>query len=617
MYMHKAKRRRVYSSLLESSPRFAWLRIVMLRVFATSTLLIILTLFPTSSVHADVNDFDVTNFKADYYLSKHSPHGSMRIVEQISVDFRGQNHGILRAIPKSYDRHPLRIQIASIQKSDGSTWPYTTYEQSGNLVLRIGDANRLITGSQQFIIDYSVQNVATFYDTHDEVFWDINGDQWSQKFLDVQATFHLEDDITLRPTNAGIISSSSLCLTGKFGSTENACTVTTSQDGKKISVTTERELYPYETLSVVLAFNKGTFQPYTWRDTVREHIADIAIGVAALVVLATVITYFWRVGKDYNLNAGVIAEYSPPKGLDVLQAGMLDDYKLDGRDITASIIDLAVRGYIRIKEVDHRIMKIFKRTKVDLVLINTDTSKLSESQVDILNAFFPGMNKGEVVSLGTYQPELARAVQKIEERLAKDLTTAGLFDKNPKKANGKMIVLMIGAIVLCVLCIFFAAYIALIICIITVITSIVLMAKMPRRTRTGQQTHQDLQGLKLYIKTADKDRITALQSSGAPLAANAHEPTRTVELFEKLLPYAIIFGLEKTWAKQFESIYDTPPDWYAGNWATFSALSLTNSIGTASTAMSTSFTAPSSSGGSGFSGGGAGGGGGGGGGGGW
>ncbi len=606
--------RQTHLSQLETSPLIAWLRIVLLGVFVTSTLLIILTVIPVRSVHADVNDFDVTSFKADYYLGKQSPHGSMRITERISVDFRGQNHGILRAIPKSYNDHPLNIKIASVKKADGSVWPYTTYDQAGNLVLKIGDPDSTVTGQQQFNIDYSVENVATFYDTHDELFWDINGDQWSQKFLNVEANFHLGEGVLLKPSAGGI---SSMCLTGKFGSNESACIIDINERRDLISVASTRSLYPFETMSVVLAFDKGTFAPYTWRDTIREHLADIIIGAAALVLLVAIVTYFWRVGKDYDLKAGVVAEYGPPKGVDVLQAGILDDYKIDGRDITAGVIDLAVHGYVRIKEVDHRILKIFKRTKVDLVLINADTSKLSESRVDILKAFFPGMTKDEVTPLGTYQPALAKAIQKIEEQLAKDLTDAGMFDKNPKKTSGKMIILMIIAIALCVLCIFFTAFIALIVSIIAVITSIVLMAKIPRRSRAGQRTHQDLQGLKLYIKTAEKDRLAALQSSSAPLAVNAHEPVRSVELFEKLLPYAIIFGLEKTWAKQFESIYNTPPDWYVGNWATFSALSLTNSINTASTAMSSSFTAPSSSGGSGFSGGSAGGGGGGGGGGGW
>jgi uncharacterized membrane protein len=95
-------------------------------------------------------------------------------------------------------------------------------------------------------------------------------------------------------------------------------------------------------------------------------------------------------------------------------------------------------------------------------------------------------------------------------------------------------------------------------------------------------------------------------------------PKRTVELFEKLLPYAMVLGVEEAWAKQFENIYKTPPDWYQGNWSAFSAVYLTTSLNSGvQSAVNTAFSSPSSSSGSGFSGGGSGGGGGGGGGGGW
>jgi uncharacterized membrane protein len=108
-----------------------------------------------------------------------------------------------------------------------------------------------------------------------------------------------------------------------------------------------------------------------------------------------------------------------------------------------------------------------------------------------------------------------------------------------------------------------------------------------------------------------------LQSPGAKYATNAKEPKRTVNLFEKLLPYAVIFGVEKDWAKQFDNIYKQPPAWYQGNWSTFNTYMLASHISSATSSFNASFSPPSSSSSSGFSGGGAGGGGGGGGGGGW
>jgi uncharacterized membrane protein len=129
---------------------------------------------------------------------------------------------------------------------------------------------------------------------------------------------------------------------------------------------------------------------------------------------------------------------------------------------------------------------------------------------------------------------------------------------------------------------------------------------------------EKIKGLKLYLETAEKDRIAMLQSPDAPYAAKSSEPKKTVELFEKLLPFAIVLGVENQWAKQFESIYTTPPDWYSGNWGAFSAVYLASSLGGSMEAMGATFTPSGSSSSSGFGGGGfSGGGGGGGGGGGW
>jgi uncharacterized membrane protein YgcG len=222
-------------------------------------------------------------------------------------------------------------------------------------------------------------------------------------------------------------------------------------------------------------------------------------------------------------------------------------------------------------------------------------------------------------------------MQKSEDDLAGKLFNDGYFIKDPKKVrNGYRI----WAVVL-----FFLAWIlgfgaGAIHSSLTIapIAGIILAAVvifgfsfiMPARTELGVAAYDALLGLKDYIKLAEADRLKFLQSpKGAEkLPAAEHfdpkTPEAKIKLFEKLLPYAMIFNLEKDWAKQFNDIYTTPPSWYqGGNWNAFNAGYLVGSLGDFTGAANGSFAAPSSSSGSGFSGGGAGGGGGGGGGGGW
>jgi len=145
---------------------------------------------------------------------------------------------------------------------------------------------------------------------------------------------------------------------------------------------------------------------------------------------------------------------------------------------------------------------------------------------------------------------------------------------------------------------------------------------MPSRSAAGVQVHDQLLGLKQYMKYAEEDRIKFLQSpEGAEKIQEAglspNDPKFRLKLFESLLPYAIILGLEKDWAKQFVDVYVAPPSWYGGNMSTFNSVYLASSLNSFISANNVVFAAPSGSGGGGFGGGGAGGGGGGGGGGGW
>ena len=172
--------------------------------------LVLLALAPT--VHADLNDFTVTSFKADYTLTKADPQGQLNVSEAINVDFTDQNHGILRAIPDSYKGHSLELKVDSITSTSGAPTEYSTYQSGGNTVLKIGDPTRTVTGAQEYTINYTLNNVISFYQDHDELYWDINGNQWTQAFENVTATLHL-------PRGLQLNSQAPVCYAGATGST--------------------------------------------------------------------------------------------------------------------------------------------------------------------------------------------------------------------------------------------------------------------------------------------------------------------------------------------------------------------------------------------------------------
>lgn len=552
---------------------------------------------------ADVNDFTITAFTADYWLDNKDPQGSLRVKEEINVLFTDNNHGILRALPKSYNGQNLRTKFEKVTRPDGSTWPYTTYTENDNVVGKIGDPNQTVTGAQTFIVEYTMQNVVTFYGDRDELYWDVNGDQWQQPFENVTARFHMPDNLSV--TDA-------ICFSGAFGTNTQQCDV--NRMDNTVFMTTTQRLDSYETLSGVIGFQKGYFTAPTFTDWVKDHALWLAGGLGLpLLIGSWAFRRWYRDGRDLKGRGVIIPEYSPPHNMSAAEAGALMDYKVDTKDISATIIDLAIRKYLRIVETKEKKL-IRTATTYQFELLNPDFSTLKPYEQKVLQAIFPSQQVGEVTDLSALKNKFYKEAQSIQKSIPEGLVTNGYLPRTASKATGSM---MIFAAVLIGAAFFVRGPVGLGLAISGVIVGVFALL-MPKRTATGVAAREQLLGLKLYLETAERDRIKMLQSPQAPFAPSRHAPKRTVELFEKLLPFAIIFGVEKQWAAQFKDIYTQPPDWYSGNWRTFNSVYLVSSLNSSVQAMGTGFSPPRSSSGSGLSGGGfSGGGGGGGGGGGW
>jgi len=211
------------------------------------------------------------------------------------------------------------------------------------------------------------------------------------------------------------------------------------------------------------------------------------------------------------------------------------------------------------------------------------------------------------------------SAKNLRSQVEEGLTQAGYFRSNPLSASRSVLA---GVIIAFVLVYFAGKHLGLPLILGLVVGGIIAFitaGKMAARTAKGVVAFEHAQGLKLFLNVTQKDRLAMMQSPNAPYAATGQEPARTVELFEKLLPYAMVLGVEREWAKQFEGLYTAAPSWFAGNWNSFSTYYLISNLSDGmSSAVNTAFSAPSNSGSSGFGGGGfSGGGGGGGGGGGW
>jgi uncharacterized membrane protein YgcG len=584
----------------------------MKKIFAGILLIIVIAAGIVSPLHAQsgVDDFVIRDFFGRYELFDDAPGGRMNVVERISLDYAGNNRGILRSIPASYKGKTLELKVNKVSR-DGQPEPYEIYESSGNKVIKIGEANTFITGEHDYEILYSMRNIISFGDEFDEFFWDINGTQWKQPFENVTAEVVLPD---YSPTSELPVP---VCFTGTLGSQGRSCTITPIDRGYRVSTT--RTLKAKENMSVVIAVEKDVFRQPTALDWLRDNVIQMfAVVLPPILIGRWAFRRWFHHGKDLKSSGIVVPHYQPPKDLSAAEAGLIMTYKLDSRFVSAVIIDLAVKKYIRIYEKTERARIAGNKRSYEFELINADFSGLREHEIEILNGLFKSATAGEKVTLKDLK-HFHKTIAALHTSLPKKLTNDGYFSTNPATAGNVLYGTAFSLGVASFFLFGIYAWLGFGLAISAVLTG-VFATLMPKRTQAGVDAKNMLEGLRLYMETAEKDRLKMMHSSDAKYAQwnKSHEPVKTVELFEKLLPFAIVLGTEKSWAREFEGIYETPPDWYSGNWTSFNTGRLVSSVTSSVGAMNTSFSPPSSSSGSGFGGGGSsGGGGGGGGGGGW
>jgi uncharacterized membrane protein YgcG len=547
-----------------------------------------------------VNDFVVNSFDANYAISDTAKLGALKTTETIDVTFSGQNHGILRAIPGRYNGHSTRLHVQSVTR-DGQSEYFEIEAENNNEVLRIGDPEVYVTGKHTYQITYTQERVVQQKpDGSWEFFWDVNGDQWQQPFTKVTARIS-QVGKTLKATEAE-------CYAGVQGSTEQNCTL--AQDSSDI-VVNANNLGPGQTLTI-RAKTATSFQNLTFLDKVSDYKgAIVAVGGGLLFSIFPILVWF-RKGRDFKGTGIVVPQFDAPLQLLPAEVGLLHDFELDARDVTATIIDLAVKKYIRIHEETNKVL-MFESKEYTLELMQNDITALKPYEQELLQSLFSGhLEIGARVLLDSKaQTTLYKTVQKMQKTLMYTMKKDyKLFDGDGQKqlliyaASTALIFLGIGIILQ-------EPYAAFGFAITLAVTGL-CAAFMIRRSREGVEALEHVKGLKLYLNVAEKDRLAKMQSTDRPYA----EPSKTPELFEKLLPFAIALGVEKSWSKQFDPILTQPPDWYAGgNVAAFQAGALASSLSTMSNEINSSFTASTSS--SGGASGSAGGGGGGGGGGGW
>lgn len=577
----------------------------MKKIVYTLIFTVIFVLYPVRSsaiqpaLPARVVPEKIINFNT---LVKIQPTGIVRVTETIHYNF-GDNtkHGLRRVIPVGYTgpldtNYRVRLKVVGVTDEAGKPYTYTTNRKDDSVEIKIGDKDVWVTGEKIYVLNYQVERTISFLEDYDEWYWNILGEDWEVPIDRAMATILLPEGVVEKQVM-------STCYTGLVGSTEHECATRTTTIGGLIAVevTGKTNFLPGHALTVVVGFPKNIIAAPSELQQAGWFLADNWPLTMPFIVFAIMFALWWHKGREPKGRGVVVAQYEPPHKLSPIEIGTIVNQRIDKRDVSSIIIDLAVRGFINIRYISEKFTKDYEFIK------KGDAKNLSLSFEKL--CFKDMFGNATTKKLSSLRNKFYETTKEIKSDVYKTLTTKGYFEKNPYTI--RIIYFIIG--------IAFgfvgvplsgdnpnSAFFNLLAFWVAGIIVILFSFAMPRYTALGAQVKEEIEGFKLFLSVTEKERLKFHNA-----------PAKKPELFEKYLPYAMALKVEKEWAEQFKDIYTEPPSWYQGNWSHFNTVAFTSSLNSFSSSAGSAFVSSPSSGGSGFGGGSSGGGFGGGGGGSW
>lgn len=537
--------------------------------------------------------FIVRNFTADFYLSSE---GYFDVVEKYDIHFTEPKHGIFREIVLDYqldavdDEGQSRKIVVRNLKVPGHKWDKSSrfsQRMQGKIVIKIGDQDRLVSGSQQYEIRYRVYNAFLFDDDYVQFYWNIKPQGWLAIFEKVKFTIHAPDGTIMSPDNCFVYA-------GPAGTATPSTDFDYTYTDGVFAVESQRSFItlPGQNVTALVKLPRDAIKEYFIIKPIWQIYSWIAI---LLILLSSFWLIWWKFGRDDKIVS--TTSYYPPEGIDPAMAGYLMDDKDDVADLLALIPQWASQGLITVEEIPKKGLL----GKADMKLTRLD--KLPPSSPSYQRRIFDALfgRSGNMVLISTLRNTFYMPMNEAK----KDLKDAAQEYYDPRSRFIMKITLVV-AILLGVLLTFVFLSIYSILAAVCAALTFIFIALMSfflqKKNDQGNVIFAELKGFKRFIRMAELERIKVLIED---------DPY----YFEKTMSYALAFGLLDRWAKKFDALDIPPPSWYTSSGARLNGMStFTRSFsGNMTRAQSHMVSSPSKSrsGGGGSSGGGFGGGGGG------
>ena len=533
--------------------------------------------------------------------------GAVEVTERIRVRFDGSFNGIYRTIPIEYRdaanfNVSLRLDVTDVEDGSGSPLRYELSRERHYRKIKIWVPGATDT-SRTVVIRYRAENALLHFDEGDiewdELYWNVTGDEWPVPIQASSARIQLPAEVTGLRARA---------FTGRYGSDESSADVQVQEDERRVEIESRRELGIHEGLTVVVAWDArggaaGGYvvdRPGPVQQALEFLRSNWPLGVPILVFL-----FMYRLwskhGRDPDRRP-VAAQYEPPERMTPFEVGVLVDNRPDMRDVTSTLVDLAVRGWLVIEQLDEQ--KLFGLVSDrDYVFelqkpLAAASDELKPHERELLQALFGGGDDLRVKASdleNSFYEDLPGIKSAVFDQLVED----GYYRRRPDRVQGAWIgggIFAVGALaVLGIMAANSWGMSVLTVIIAAAVSALIVIGfglLMPARTVKGARAQEVILGFEEFLERVESDRFKRMITGP--------------EMFERFLPYAMALGVEKHWAAAFADIYKEPPNWYRGpGYTTFRPALFVSDLGGMSRATASAMTtAPRSVGGSGMSGGG-------------
>lgn len=601
--------------------------------------IVLLSTLIVAPVSAGVDNFYFSDFIGDYYLSRDENNTShLKVVESLTAVFPdyNQNKGICRQIPFT-NQDGGNTTLPYLSRSNikvtrnGEDEPIYSIDKYSNHYEVCTGTNDYVLGEQKYTFEYEFQQVVTDFGDYQELYWDTNGNGWYQRFDKLTARVHFAEDVVKD------FADKSWCYVGKNGEKgQERCTIKTTEDGVEFST---RNIASNENLTFDIELKPGSFQvPPAQRNYMLVWIMVITVLICGLTLFSSFRKYIKsRSKRDYYKGYFVKPEYQPHKQYSI--AEMAEIFIGTKKNVkVALLLDMVVRGKISFRKKEGQILKTDR-----WVIEVKEIDGLRTEELIVLTILNGGVEPevGDTINVKVRSADstLVKLAKKFDDTVLSKLKADDLVESK-YRIGGTNVGSTVGSVVGWSIVLFFVLPMlmsvrediieyfggagALVgkdifwpVMIVMIVTTMIMKSCLKKNTQKylyhtlkGLEASRYMDGLKLYIKMAEADRLKLLQSvDGADTS-----PEGIVKLYEKLLPYAAVFGLEESWMNEMKKYCEvqelSEPD-YLMNGIIISDLSRSLRNAASVAESSSHYSSSSISGGGGFSSGSSGGGGGG------